>query len=570
VRRRANEVQAEVSSLSTESLSEDALAIRNVYLDSIDDSALCNSDLVVLESIFLADKSRGRNEGLKLIFQGDVINSDSAIALSHVVESHQNISSLSLLNCNLSTQVFEQLGRGLRKNTLLSSLDLSYCFMANNQVSRLLKFVDGNHTLRNLSLRSTGLDEACASTIVNKLILTTNHALSSIDLSNNNLNHRSLEFITRACQCRTSLIEVKIEGNDVTPPRLRMSQRTSLGLHREFSDSSGDSEQKEELHLPDITFWNLEQCEEKLEIVTRRNSLILDIVDSILDSVTSYSPQFSPPIISEPTGWFGFTETKGRRPTMEDLVLLKQNFKIPPDFTSHVFGIFDGHGGTQCARFVRSLLLEHLEFELERDVDDSPVVDRLGVCVFDALTAIQLRCRHFNIDHGTCALVTMLVGRDLIVATLGDSQALVVGDNPPIFLSDVVTPKDEEERARIESTGYFVSGNGRLCGCLAVSRALGDIQFVPGVSSEALVKHHAISDADRMLVLACDGVWNKLHAEQVHNLLKFVTCPVRASQLVLKLAYDLGSKDNITVICINLRDYIEENNLVRNFKRISI
>jgi hypothetical protein len=47
---------------------------------------------------------------------------------------------------------------------------------------------------------------------------------------------------------------------------------------------------------------------------------------------------------------FGVAEMTGRRVQMQDEVLIQCHFDGQAD--EHVFGIFDGHGGTHCSRFV--------------------------------------------------------------------------------------------------------------------------------------------------------------------------------------------------------------------------
>merc|ERR1712224_1010402 len=51
----------------------------------------------------------------------------------------------------------------------------------------------------------------------------------------------------------------------------------------------------------------------------------------------------------------GFAEMNGGRKTMEDshIIMAKENWGF--------FGVFDGHGGSQCSSFIAKRLLEELE-----------------------------------------------------------------------------------------------------------------------------------------------------------------------------------------------------------------
>jgi serine/threonine protein phosphatase PrpC len=59
------------------------------------------------------------------------------------------------------------------------------------------------------------------------------------------------------------------------------------------------------------------------------------------------------------------------------------------------------------------------------------------------------------------------------------------------------------------------------------------------------------------VVLACDGVWDVLAPDDVIKTVRTVTDPWRASEEISKKALHLGSTDNITVIVLDLREYVK-------------
>ncbi|MBS1238651.1 MAG: hypothetical protein H6R39_311, partial [Deltaproteobacteria bacterium] len=59
-------------------------------------------------------------------------------------------------------------------------------------------------------------------------------------------------------------------------------------------------------------------------------------------------------------------------------------------------------------------------------------------------------------------------------------------------------------------------------------------------------------------VLACDGVWDTLAPNDVMGLVRAVIDPGRASEEISKMAFDRGSRDNITAIVLDLREYVKE------------
>jgi len=290
---------------------------------------------------------------------------------------------------------------------------------------------------------------------------------------------------------------------------------------------------------------------------------------------------------------YGYADARGRRKKMEDVCLLLRNFR--GNQGEHLFGIFDGHGGVGCAkyscdlfpRFLRASLAEQQINVGASDGTANPGAVRPAIsesntiktaeayqCNLDepghasshqhmrsvqqalcsAFRRVQQRLVEFHVDGGSCALVTYFTGNELHVASVGDSRALKVTGESATWLSETLTPTTPAERKRIEDHGGFVSSNGRVCGVLAVSRALGDIQYAQVISARPVVRTYLLDQEqpNSWLVIGCDGVWDVLKTDLVVHQLRYVYHPVRAAQLIRDMAYGCGSKDNISVICIRL------------------
>ncbi|KPA77280.1 protein phosphatase 2C-like protein [Leptomonas pyrrhocoris] len=79
--------------------------------------------------------------------------------------------------------------------------------------------------------------------------------------------------------------------------------------------------------------------------------------------------------------------------------------------------------------------------------------------------------------NGGSTLITAAVcGRMLYVACLGDARAVLYDGQTTIAMSEDHKPGNTDETRRIAKCGGFVQF-GRVCGILAVSRALGDFEF---------------------------------------------------------------------------------------------
>ena len=177
-------------------------------------------------------------------------------------------------------------------------------------------------------------------------------------------------------------------------------------------------------------------------------------------------------------------------------------------------------------------------------------------------TVPQLR-QGIDVSGSTC-IAAFVTPTHIIVANLGDSRAVLSSDKRVRFATADHKPTDIKERNRIMQAGGYVL-MGRVCGNLAVSRALGDYDYKdrPDLSQD-MQKVGAGADvtiidrvaADDYLVLACDGIWDVISNEQAVD---FVTRYHSAGHSLTKVAHKLldtclkkGSTDNMSVLIVRL------------------
>jgi len=118
-------------------------------------------------------------------------------------------------------------------------------------------------------------------------------------------------------------------------------------------------------------------------------------------------------------------------------------------------------------------------------------------------------------------------------------------------------PTDENEKLRISAAGGLVVF-GRLFGSLAVSRSFGDRDYKDGgqhfVSAEPHIKQVELTPEDQFLVMACDGLWDKLSYEDVvgavSRLRKEGKNATDISKALVQEAINKESMDNITVVLV--------------------
>lgn len=60
----------------------------------------------------------------------------------------------------------------------------------------------------------------------------------------------------------------------------------------------------------------------------------------------------------------GIVSERGGRPNQEDSYACVHDLQISPYFSSTYYAVFDGHGGSECSKFLRS----HLHFFIRKEL----------------------------------------------------------------------------------------------------------------------------------------------------------------------------------------------------------
>lgn len=308
---------------------------------------------------------------------------------------------------------------------------------------------------------------------------------------------------------------------------------------------------------------------------------------------------------------WGFTSICGRRPEMEDAVATVPRFlKVPiqmltgdldldrltkslTHLTTHFFGVYDGHGGSQVANYCSGRVHTALQEELEPLMDG----DRSGISkdniVQDLWKKAFINCflkvddeiggKQGNVEPvapetvGSTAVVALICSSHIIVSNCGDSRAVLCRGKEAMALSVDHKPNREDEYSRIEAAGgKVIQWNGhRVFGVLAMSRSIGDRYLKPWIIPDPEVTFIARAKEDECLILASDGLWDVMSNEEVceiarkrilvwHKKNGVSSLPQErgegidpaaqaAAETLSNRALQKGSKDNITVIVIDLK-----------------
>ncbi|XP_047058848.1 probable protein phosphatase 2C 7 [Lolium rigidum] len=243
----------------------------------------------------------------------------------------------------------------------------------------------------------------------------------------------------------------------------------------------------------------------------------------------------------------GYSSNRGRRQTMEDFYDIKASKTDAKRI--NVFGVFDGHGGSCAAKYLKEHLFENL-LKHPAFITDTKLAISESYKETDAdfLAAETTICR----DSGSTASAAIFVGNHLYVANVGDSRAVISKAGKAIALSDDHKPDRSDERERIENAGGVVtfSGTWRVGGVLAMSRAFGDRLLKQFVVAEPEIQEQEIDDELEFLILASDGLWDVVPNEHAVAFVKEVVGPEAAARKLTEIAYRRGSRDNITCIVV--------------------
>ncbi|KAH9577214.1 PPM-type phosphatase domain [Trypanosoma melophagium] len=96
------------------------------------------------------------------------------------------------------------------------------------------------------------------------------------------------------------------------------------------------------------------------------------------------------------------------------------------------FGVYDGHGGTQCAEFLRDNL--HTFILSRPDVMTSPEqAIRAGIAT--AERAFLTKCANEKIESGSTCAIAMIVDDTLVTGNVGDTEIVLCRAGSPLLLS---------------------------------------------------------------------------------------------------------------------------------------
>jgi len=225
---------------------------------------------------------------------------------------------------------------------------------------------------------------------------------------------------------------------------------------------------------------------------------------------------------------------------MEDAHFALSELDGPGWADTAAFGVMDGHGGEQVARFCEQYLPLEISKGSSKDLCGALTsafhrMDEMlsGSAQRDGSTSPASGSAKFltaNPDWVGCTANVCLIRADaIVVANAGDSRSVLCRRGQAVPLSEDHKPNSPGERRRISKAGGSVEKQQvgtivqyRVNGNLNLSRSIGDLEYKKNVDlppneqmicSTPDVHTYPREEGDEFIVIACDGVWDVLGSQ---------------------------------------------------------
>eukprot|EP00811_Abedinium_folium_P000298 NODE_10272_length_1364_cov_7.151172.p1 GENE.NODE_10272_length_1364_cov_7.151172~~NODE_10272_length_1364_cov_7.151172.p1 ORF type:complete len:333 (+),score=74.01 NODE_10272_length_1364_cov_7.151172:119-1000(+) len=248
-----------------------------------------------------------------------------------------------------------------------------------------------------------------------------------------------------------------------------------------------------------------------------------------------------------------------------------------------LYCVYDGHNGTETVEFVRRQLPRALEqraglgvpggvarARVEELVEAFWDVDKQLIAQFQQNVPPHATHRVHEplingcvLSSGCVACLAAIEGNAIRIVHLGDCRALICeGGDIRQLTSDHNPEGNELERQRLRELGVHVSTDGYIHGRIGVSRAFGNWEWCAQEKCRGVICRPDVIEAEvtpdtEFLVLACDGIFEKMTAMEVGQIvrrrLRATGSAREAAEALVKHATKRCCTDNITALVVFFR-----------------
>lgn len=260
---------------------------------------------------------------------------------------------------------------------------------------------------------------------------------------------------------------------------------------------------------------------------------------------------------------------QGKRSSNEDEHVVFTNLNGSNENYNNVdiIGVFDGHGGKLVSKFAKDNLANFFIKKNPKLFIESKYTAKYINKVFKNFNPLleKTHPRAASYSGSTCCMGVIakdeksdVKGNILWIINAGDSRAILGNKiGMAIPLSHDHKPNMPDERKRIEALEggkekiYYDGSDWRVVD-LSLSRALGDLEAHPYVTSLPQVYRYRIHPKDKYLIFACDGVWDVMDNQEIIDLIKNQDKKTNLAKLIAETALEKGSTDNVTVVVYDM------------------
>ncbi|MCE3216571.1 hypothetical protein HAX54_006923 [Datura stramonium] len=263
----------------------------------------------------------------------------------------------------------------------------------------------------------------------------------------------------------------------------------------------------------------------------------------------------------EGEGYSVFCKRGKKRGDMEDRYSAIVNDDAKNGSKQAFFGVFDGHSGAEAAEFAAKNLGRNI-------INEAALRSKEGLeeAVREGYLTTDAEFLKLNANGGSCCVTALVQNGELIVSNAGDCRAVMSRGGMSEALTVDHRPSRQDEMERIQRLGGYVDccrGVWRIQGSLAVSRGIGDSCLKRWVIAEPETKIITIRPECEFLILASDGLWEKVSNQEAVELVRPFCVgvnnrqPLSACKKLVDLAVTRGSSDDTSAMVIQLDQFVQ-------------
>jgi len=241
------------------------------------------------------------------------------------------------------------------------------------------------------------------------------------------------------------------------------------------------------------------------------------------------------------------------------------------DMPVSFFVVCDGHGGSQVADYVNKNLYPNISSQPTFITNPEDAITN-GFLRTETELATMAKNGVIDGGIGTTVAVALIVGSELYVANIGDTEAVIFSGAEWKLLTEPHTLNNLDERKRVEAAGGKIIGkdsvfrlghplwNPKLVN-LGITRAIGDFYFKDkewigetnsGLIAVPNVVRWTLTTDDEFLLIASDGFWDVVTKDEAMQFVKKMISFDSNSicSCLINLGKMRNSKDNLTVVLV--------------------